>query len=116
MDFSNYPESHPLKNNTRKNKLFFFKDELKGDRMTKFVGLRAKSYSYVTNTLSSTQKLKGVTKAYRGPFNFKAYLSCLKKLSSLSVSQFHIRSRDHVITVNRAERVALTSYDSNRYV
>ena len=44
----------------RKNKkeIGLMKDELSGKMMTKFVGLRAKTYSYLTDDSSKDRKLK----------------------------------------------------------
>ena len=38
------------------------KDELRGKIMTKFLGLRAKTYSYFTNDGSEDKKAKGTKK------------------------------------------------------
>ena len=46
FDFSKYPKQHPLFDDSRANKLFYFKDELKGRAaITHFIGLRPKCYS-----------------------------------------------------------------------
>ena len=52
MDFSNYPESHPLYNTDNKRKPGLFKDETEGVPITEFVGmlnftLCKKIYKYV---------------------------------------------------------------------
>ena len=45
FDFSKYPKQHPLFDDSRVNKLFYFKDELKGRAaITHFIGLRQKYY------------------------------------------------------------------------
>ena len=116
MDFSNYPPSHSLYNSSRQNKLFFFKDEMRGERLEKFVGLRAKCYSIVSTVGSATTKLKGVTKAYRKGFTFDKHLSCLKHLRQINVTQYHLRAKSHKVFFQRATRVALSSYDCNRFV
>ena len=116
MDFSNYPSSHPLHDKIHQNKLHYFKDECKGDKMTKFVGLRAKCYAFVTEKQDLSVKLKGVTKAYRKNIEFGSYLKCLKTLNTHRIVQYHIRSRKHVITLDKADRLALTSYDANRFL
>jgi hypothetical protein len=115
MDFSNYHDSHPLHDSSRKNQLFYFKDELKGDDMTQFVGLRAKCYAFQTKTTEEL-KLKGITKAYRSQVNFESYLTCLREHAEISISQYQLRSRDHIITLDKSTRLALTSYDVNRFL
>ena len=116
MDFSNYPAKHPMYNATRKNQLFFFKDEVCGDSISKYVGLRAKCYSFTTRSGKEERKLKGVTKAYRSQFSLSHYMQCLTSVKHQSVSQYHIRSRNHKIALIQATRVALSSYDCNRYM
>ena len=116
MDFSNYPQSHPLYSITRKNKLSFFKDETKSDKIKKIVALRSKCYSFTTKNNIYQIKCKGVTKAYKKSLPFNAFISCLKRIRKHSVSQFHIRSRNHSITLDKSTRVGLSSYDCNRFI
>lgn len=116
MDFSNYPSTNKLYNSNRKNQLFFFKDEVCGDPISKYVGLRAKCYTFVTRAGVAEQKLKGVTKAYRTMFKYEKYLDCLKTISQQSVTQYHIRSSNHSVSLIRATRIALNSYDCNRFL
>jgi hypothetical protein len=115
MDYSNYPVDHPQFDTKSKNKLGFFKDELQGQKITKFVSLRAKSYSFLGEKTQTT-KLKGITKAYRKEIPFNAFLKCVQDYSSMRIHQFHIRSREHVITTDKVHKLALSSFDINRYV
>ena len=58
FDTSNYELDGPLPK--RKNKLIgLMKNELGGKIMTKFVGLRAKIYSYLIDDVSEVKKSKG---------------------------------------------------------
>jgi len=45
MDFSNYEKTHPLYNCDRQNKLGYFKDEMCGNDICEFVGIRSKTYA-----------------------------------------------------------------------
>ena len=47
------------------------KDELGGKTMTKFVGLRAKTYSYLIHDGSENKKAKGKKKCVIKNLNFK---------------------------------------------
>ena len=47
FDFSNYPESHMLKNSCNKKVPGKFKDESTSKCITEFVGLRSKMYSFM---------------------------------------------------------------------
>lgn len=114
MDYSNYPPSHLKYNERNKNALGFFKDELEGDKITKFVSLRSKSYSYLGK--NQVTKLKGITKAYRKDIPFYAFFKCIKTYNSFRINQYHIRSRNHQISTDKVLKLALTSYDVNRYI
>ena len=46
----------------KKKKIGFFKDELGGKIMKKFVGLRAKTYAYLLDDDSEKKKTKGTKK------------------------------------------------------
>ncbi len=49
FDFSNYSKDHPLFSNENKKIPGKFKDELAGDEMLEFAGIRSKMYGYRTN-------------------------------------------------------------------
>ena len=88
FDFSDYPNNHPcftdmssdaIKNLKLKNNKVIgkFKDELKGDRMLEFVGLRAKMYSYRSES-KEIKKLKGIkTSVVKREIHFEHYKQCL---------------------------------------
>ena len=55
------------------------KDKLGGKIMTKFVGLRAKSYSYLIDDFSENKKAKGTRKCtIKRKFKFENYKNCLE--------------------------------------
>ena len=55
------------------------KDELGGKVMTKFVGLRAKTYSYVTDDGCQDKKGKGTKKCViKKQLKFENYENCLE--------------------------------------
>ena len=58
FDTSNYELDGPLPKGETKKVIGLIKDELGGKIMTKFVGLRAKSYSYLTDDGSEDKKPK----------------------------------------------------------
>ena len=62
FDFSNYPTEHPLYDRTNHRVVLKMKDELAGDVITDFVGLKAKMYSIVTAESTRKQSAKGVTR------------------------------------------------------
>ena len=55
------------------------KDELGGNIMTKFVGLRAKTYSYLVDDSSEDKKAKGIKKCViKRKLRFENYKNCLE--------------------------------------
>ena len=55
------------------------KDELGGKSITKFVGLRAKTYSYLTDDSSEDKKAKSTKKCViKRKFKFGNYKNCLE--------------------------------------
>ena len=55
------------------------KDELGGQIMNKFVGLRAKTYSYLRNNNDKDKKAKGTRKCViKRNLKFRHYKKCLK--------------------------------------
>ncbi len=73
LDFSNYKKSHKLYSKKYKNRLGYFKNELCGKKMTEYCALRAKAYSYITETDDKptfVTKCKGITAAGRKQIMF----------------------------------------------
>ena len=64
FDTSNYELDRPFPKGKNKKVIASMKDELGGKIMTKFVGLRAKSYSYLIHDGSEDKKAKGTKKVY----------------------------------------------------
>ena len=58
FDTSNYELDKPISKGKNKTVIRLMKDELRGRIMTKFVGLRAKTYSYLIDDGSVTEKQK----------------------------------------------------------
>ena len=49
MDFSDYPINHPNYDASNKKVIGKFKDELKGEIINEFIGLKPKMYSYIVD-------------------------------------------------------------------
>jgi hypothetical protein len=121
LDYSNYAKDHPKFSTIHENKLGFFKDELKGNKMTQVCGIRAKSYCTETyDTLrkikSYQTKCKGVTAAARRDMRFKNYKNCIKTIAKFRVNQHHIRSRNHRLQTIAVNKVAFSSFDDKRFL
>ena len=62
FDTSNYELDMTLPKGKNKKVLILMKDKLGGKIMTKFIGLRAKTYSYLKDDDSEDKKAKGIKK------------------------------------------------------
>ena len=77
FDTSNYQLQTPLLKGKIKDVIGLMKDELGGKIMTEFVGLRAKTYSYLIDNGSEDKKAKGTKK----PLNLKIIKSFWNQLN-----------------------------------
>ena len=62
LDCSDYPPDHPLYSTVNKKVLGKFKDEMCGEVINEYFGLRAKMYS-ITWPCGNTKTCKGINKA-----------------------------------------------------
>ena len=79
FDTSSYELDRPLPKGKNKNVIGLMKDELGAKTMTKFVGLRAKTYSYLIDDSSEDKKAK-ITKKFviNRKLKFENYENCLE--------------------------------------
>ena len=76
---SNYELDKPLPKIKNKKVIGLMKDELGEKIMKKFVGLRAKTYSYLTDDGSEDKKAKGTKKCViKRKLKFQDYRNCLE--------------------------------------
>ena len=106
------------------------KDELGGNIMLEFVGLRAKAYAYKqlvlypqkdTNQnigdIVEVKKLKGIKKCVvKASMHFEHYLECLQQGIKKFASMVTLRSFLHSITTLFQTKVALSHFDDKRYL
>ena len=79
FDTSNYELDRPLPKGKNKNVIGLMRDELGGKIMTKFFGLRAKTYSYLIDQSSEDKKAKGTKKCViKRKLKFENYKNCLE--------------------------------------
>ena len=118
-DTSNYDKDHPSGLYSGKNKkvIGYYKDECGGKFITKFVGLKAKSYSYETSDGKVEKKCKGVKKyVVKKYITHEDYKECLfTKISQLRTINT-IRSRGHNVGSERINKTALSADDDKRII
>ena len=127
FDFSDYPNSHScftgmslnaIEKLKLKNKKVIgkFKDELKGEEMLEFVGLRAKMYSYKTNS-DEVKKCKGIkTSVVKQEIQFDHYKDCLLNQQRMSSTMHLFKVKNHHVQSIVQNKISLSCYDDKRYL
>ena len=117
FDASDYPPDHKsgILSGVNKKVIGMFKDEVAGQQITHFVGLRPKLYSFKVEDSSTTKKCKGIKKnVVKKGIDFEDYVQCLysgkKRMRSMKI----IRSENHDIYSKEVNKVALSNEDDKR--
>ena len=123
MDYSNYPEDHPMFDKQHKAELGRFKNEFGGKhKCIEFVGLRAKCYALnlkdeKTKEISSKKVCKGLGRvAIKNRLKFEQYKKCLFKGKIKRHHFSTIRSSKHKITTVRQRKKALSHFDCKKFL
>ena len=91
------------------------KDELKGKIITKFVALRPKTYSYLTDDDKNVKKAKGTNKCViKRILKFNDYKNCLLLNEIILKSQQRFKSQTHCVYTKEVNKTALSSNDDKR--
>ena len=101
FDTSDYPtdQKSGILTGVNKKVIGMFKDEVAGQQITHFVGLRPKLYSFkIENNREDVRKCKGIKKnVVKKSLSFQQYVQCLfsgeKQMKSMKI----IRSENHDI-------------------
>ena len=127
-DFSEYPYDHPNYDTKNKKVIGKFKDELHGMTLEEFIGLRPKCYSLLSRgevkknvvehmNVSEKQTAKGTKSSVKKAFlRHKHYRDVLDNLSTVRVEQNVLKSRHHDIGTYHQNKVALTAFDTKRWI
>jgi len=116
MDFSNYPEDHPLHDSCVKNLTGFLKNETPGQEITEVVGVRSKTYAIKMQDESVSTRCKGVKRAAKENIMFDSYKKCVTEVAQQNVTQYCIQSKNHINRLLRCKKVAFSSFDDKRYL
>ena len=119
FDFSEYPHDHSLYDDTNRKVVGKFKDELHGRCMTRFIGLRPKLYSFEyiddNGKICGKNTAKGVQKAMKERLAFADYETCLREMTTKTVSVNSIRSDKHKMFTYNIKKIGLSGFDDKRY-
>ena len=135
FDTSDYPENHPsgIKTGVNKKVIGKFKDEVGGNSITHFVGLRPKLYTFKVETKykkdekgkvkiikaieENKRKAKGVKKnVIKKSLSFEDYKKCLFTEDELMKEMNITRSQNHDIYSMTINKVALSANDDKRLI
>ena len=119
FDTSGYPSDHPsdIPSGFNKKVLGMFKDEVNGDIIDEFVGLRAKLYSFKMFEGKESKKCKGVKKSVvKKSITHEDYKRCLTTGKEQLRKQNIIRSYKHEVYTEEVNKVALSASDDKRYI
>ena len=128
FDFSDYPFDHPLYDSSRKKEIGLMKDEMFSLCLEEFIGLRPKCYSLLFNgqvknnvvinyDQAEKQVAKGTKKLIKKRhIRHSHYKDVVENLSQVYVTQNNILSREHNVGTYHQTRVALTAFDTKRWI
>ena len=119
FDTSDYPPNHPsgIPSGLIEKVIGLFLDEVNGDIIDEFVGLRTKLYSYKMFEGEDSKKCKGVKKSVvKKSIAHEDYKKCLltgkEQLRKMNV----IRSYKHEIYTEEVNKIALCPDDDKRHI
>ena len=140
FDFSNLPMNHPLFDDSKKSKLFHFKEEFGLLPILRVVCLGSKVYSIQTvcchdfklhscqkcktnpllvkdkDNISDKLVMKGISKQARTKFTFQDYFCCLQKQLARRTIDYQIQSKNQKLSSNVIQKVALSGFCDKRYI
>ena len=99
-----------------------FKDELAGQAIVEFVGLRPKMYSYTfidreSGEIQEKKVAKGTKRNVKKRFlTHEFYKDALFKLDRYAAVQNTFRSQGHIISSINMKKIALSAYDTKRWI
>ena len=117
FDDSNYPESLPYYCNANMKIIGKFKDEACGIRITEFIGLKSKMYSYVKDNEKSGRTAKGIKKnVIKNNIKHEDYKNTLINNQQMHHKMKTIRSQRHQLGSYEINKVSLSCFDDKRYI
>ena len=120
LDTSDYPKDHKLHSTKNKKVIGKMKDELTGNIMTEFVGLRSKMYTFKyikAGGLKEVKKAKGIKRSVvEKGIKFDDYYNVLTDSTMVHKNQNVIRSHKHDVYTETVNKKALCYKDDKRYI
>lgn len=117
MDTSNYPKTHSLYDESRKNVPGLLKNEMPTQDIVECVAVRSKVYALRTEK-SFDSRCKGVKKTARKAIPFEDFRDTVLSPTpkTVVVTQYSIQSKNHVNRLMKLTKTAMTSFDDKRFL
>lgn len=115
MDFSNYPDGHPLRDDRVKNLTGYLKNETPGFTIKEVVAVRSKTYCIVTEK-DQSNRCKGVKENVKNQIKVEDYRKCVEGLHAHTITQHSIQSKTHVNRLIEQVKLAFSSFDDKRHL
>ena len=117
FDNSDCPVGSPFYCNANKKVIGKFKDEACGVRITEFVGLKSKMYSYVKSNNKGGKTAKGIkNNIIKNDIKHEDYKKVLLNNEQLRHKMKTIRSQKHQLGSYEINKVSLSCFDDKRYI
>lgn len=98
----------------------YFKDELRGNTLTHYVGLRSKAYALQIHSAEDKKlckiKCKGIAKSYKDRLKLDNFLSCITHTAKLKTNMRTIRTRNNLLNIINQNKTAVSSFDDKRWL
>jgi hypothetical protein len=115
-DTSGYPKDSPWYSVENKKVPGKFKDECGGVPVTEFIALRPKMYAYEMANGHADAKSKGTKKSVTAQLKLAHYRDVLINKGTVRREQHSIQSHAHQLYTQRQDKIALSPFDSKRWV
>ena len=116
FDFSNFPAEHPLFDKSKEKETLLFKDEMQGQVIQEFIGLKPKMYSIKLVAGWVKAVLKGVSRDARRYITHELYRKMLEKGDFVRLLNTRICSSKHQLHTMITNKKSLSGYDDKRYI
>ena len=117
FDTSNHEVKRPLPIGKNKKVIGLMKDELGGEIITEFIGLRSKTCSYLADNDKINKKAKGTKKCViKKIIQFDDYKKCLLNDKVILKSQQIFISKKHDVYTEDVNKIALSNNDDKRII
>ena len=106
-----------LGDETNKKIIGKFKDEIEGEPIKEFIGLRSKMYSIKLDNDIEKKTAKGIVKSViKSDLKHETYKNILESGGKMYSNMKVIRSEKHQIYTMSLNKVSLSAYDDKRYI